>query len=85
MTTHYGRYQFVPLKASPEIFEFFIESVDHQDNFWLKVGDVSDQDGRHAPAAYLRFTRLGGHIFQLTEVRPGHGPIPIPSISKPQS
>lgn len=77
--TEFGRFELVPSRDMPGCHMLLLECVDRQQDFWLKVS--CELAGSRAFVGFLRFRQLEPNTFELSELRPAHGPIHTPPVS----
>ncbi len=73
LTMEYGRYQLQHNKAAC-LTALMIENVHREDDFWLPVY-AKRQTGPKPLIGHLKFRKVGGHLFELCELRPANAPL----------
>lgn len=79
MSKEYGRIQFT-VDPATGVATVHIENTQRSGHFWLPIGTPRSH---HLPIGYLRLREIkpGSRLFELAEMRPADGPLPIPAAS----
>ena len=73
MAKEYGRFQ-ITIDPTSELCGFYLENIYRDESFWLPL--QNEAYPMKGPIAFIRFEKVGQHMFAITEVRQATGPIP---------